>query len=288
MNNLTPLEPLFETEGESALSLPPDLATLYGRFHLPAHPGRPYIIGNFVTTLDGVVTLNEPGHTGGGDISGWNRHDQLVMGLLRAFADSVIVGTGTLRAAPHHRWTAQYIYPPQADAYQQLRTSLSKEAPPLNVIVTAKGEVNPNLPVFQSGEVPVLLVTTMHGESRIRAKGLPSAVQIVSMKDTDSLSAQEIVQAVCKVRPCQIILIEGGPQLMGHFLAEQLLDELFLTLAPQIAGRDGGTERPGLVSGQLFAPSHPLWGTLVSVKRGGSHLFLRYRFERNLRSKGQS
>ncbi|WP_201360899.1 hypothetical protein [Dictyobacter formicarum] len=61
-------------------------------------------------------------------------------------------------------------------------------------------------------------------------------------------------------------------------MTEQLLDELFLTLAPQIAGRDSATARPGLVEGHLFAPEHPLWGTLVSVKRGGSHLFLRYAF----------
>src|SRR5579859_4737298 len=163
MNHLTPLETLFEADGESALALPPDLATLYGRFHLPARPSRPYVIGNFVTTLDGVVTLNEPGHESGGDISGWNRHDQLVMGLLRAVADAVIVGAGTLRASPRHCWMAQYIYPPQANAYQQLRTSLGKAVPPLNVIVTARGEIDLNLPVFQSGEVPVLLVTTMQG-----------------------------------------------------------------------------------------------------------------------------
>lgn len=280
MNDLTPLEPLFEAEGRSALPLPPDLATLYGHFHLPVHPaGRPYIIGNFVTTLDGVVTLNEPGHTGGGDISGWSKQDQLVMGLLRAVADSVIVGAGTLRAAPRHRWTAQYIYPPQADAYQKLRTSLGKTTPPLNVIVTARGKVDLGLPVFQSGEVPVLLVTTVYGESHIRTKPLPSAVQVVGMNHADSVSAQEIVQAVCEARQCQIILVEGGPQLLGNFLAEQLLDELFLTLAPQIAGRDEETLRPGLVSGQRFAPLHPLWGTLVSVKRGGSHLFLRYTFK---------
>ena len=66
--------------------------------------------------------------------------------------------------------------------------------------------------------------------------------------------------------------------LMGDFFAEQALDELFLTLAPQIAGRDGQAERPGLVMGKQFAPEHPLWGTLVSVKRAGSHLFLRYAF----------
>jgi len=57
-----------------------------------------------------------------------------------------------------------------------------------------------------------------------------------------------------------------------------LLDELFLTLSPQIAGRDTTIERPGLVTGTLFAPERPLWGILVSVKRGRSHLFLRYAF----------
>ena len=65
---------------------------------------------------------------------------------------------------------------------------------------------------------------------------------------------------------------------MGDFFAEQCLDELFLTLAPQIAGRDVHSERPGLVMGKRFAPEHPLWGTLMSVKRGASHLFLRYAF----------
>ena len=279
MNALVPLESLYEAERGSDLPLPSELATLYGRLQFPSHPGRPYIIGNFVTTLDGVVTLNAPGQSGGGPISGFNQHDHLVMGLLRAMADAVIVGAGTLRAVPHHRWTAAYIYPAFAEAYQQLRTSLGKPEPPLNVIVTARGEVNLTLPVFQSGDVPVLIVTTTQGEERIRAQSIPPAVQIVGVQHTGSLGAQAIVQAVCAARQCNDILVEGGPQLLGNFFAEKLLDELFLTLAPQIAGRDTSTERPGLVTGQRFAPERPLWGTLVSVKRGGNHLFLRYAFE---------
>jgi riboflavin biosynthesis pyrimidine reductase len=278
MNNLVPLESLFEMEGGSALPLPSDLATLYGRLHLPAHPGRPFVPGNFVTTLDGVVALNEPGHAGGGDISGFNWQDQLVMGLLRAIADAVVVGAGTLRSVPQHQWTAQYIYPPQAPAYQQLRTSLGKPGPPLNVIVTARGEVDLHLPVFQSGEVPVLLVTTTHGAERIGAERLPPSVQVSALQSAGPLSARAILQAVSRVRQSDVILVEGGPQLMGDFFAEQVLDELFLTLAPQIAGRDGQVERPGLVTGKRFAPEHPLWGTLTGVKRGGSHLFLRYAF----------
>src|SRR5258706_3408045 len=278
MSRLPPGGPLFEGDRAVARPPPPDLLALFGRLKFPRHPGPPYIIGNFVTTLDGVVTLNEPGHAGGGDISGYNRHDQMVMGLLRAMADAVIVGAGTLRSVPQHRWTAQYIYPPLADAYQQLRTSLGKPAPPLNVIVTAHGEVSLDLPVFQSGEVPVLLVTTAQGAERIRTQHLPLSTQLSSVKSAGSLSARAILEAVNRVRQCEVILVEGGPQLMGDFFAEQSLDELFLTLAPQIAGRDGTVERPGLVTGQRFAPEHPLWGTLVSVKRGGSHLFLRYAF----------
>jgi hypothetical protein len=65
---------------------------------------------------------------------------------------------------------------------------------------------------------------------------------------------------------------------MGDFFAEQRLDDLFLTLAPQVAGRAASVERPGLVAGKLFAPEQPRWGTLVSIRRGESFLFLRYAF----------
>jgi riboflavin biosynthesis pyrimidine reductase len=279
MNSLTPLESLFDMVRGAALPLPPDLAHLYGRLAFPLYPGRAYVIGNFVTTLDGVVALNETGHAGGGDISGFNQHDRMVMGLLRAVADAVIVGAGTLRSVPRHRWTAQYIYPPLAGVYQQLRTSLDKPTPPLNVIVTTHGAVDLDLPVFQSGEVPVLLVTNTQGEERIRAQNLPSSVQLSTVQSAAPLSAQAILQEVNHIRQCELILVEGGPHLMGDFFAGQALDELFLTLAPQIAGRDGEAQRPGLVMGKRFTPENPLWGTLVSVKRGESHLFLRYSFE---------
>jgi riboflavin biosynthesis pyrimidine reductase len=105
-------------------------------------------------------------------------------------------------------------------------------------------------------------------------------VQVAAVQRAGLLSAQAILEAVSALRQAEIILLEGGPQLMGDFFAEQSLDELFLTLAPQVAGRDESIERPGLVAGKQFAPEHPVWGALVDVKRGGSHLFLRYAFER--------
>jgi riboflavin biosynthesis pyrimidine reductase len=145
--------------------------------------------------------------------------------------------------------------------------------------VTTHGAIDLDLPVFQLGEVPVLLVTNTQGEERIRAQNLQPFVQLSAIQSDGSLSAQAILQQVNHFRQCEVILVEGGPQLMGDFFAEQALDELFLTLAPQIAGRDREFDRPGLVVGKRFAPENPLWGTLVSVKRGESHLFLRYAFE---------
>jgi riboflavin biosynthesis pyrimidine reductase len=277
--NVTPLETLYETTGGVDVSLPSVLNAFYGRLNLPKQKGRPYVISNFVTTLDGVVSLNAPGHSAGADISGFNEQDRIVMGLLRAVADTVIVGAGTLRSVPDHLWTAEYIYPDLAYIYKEVRTATGKSGPPLNVIVTASGKIDLRLRVFASGEVPVLIVTTTEAAERIHEQQLPSSVQIVAVQDDGPLSARAILDAVNRVRPAEVILLEGGPKLMGNFFAERCLHELFLTVAPQIAGRDVSVIRPGLVAGKMFAPEQPLWGTLAGVKRGGSHLFLRYTFD---------
>jgi riboflavin biosynthesis pyrimidine reductase len=170
-------------------------------------------------------------------------------------------------------------YPPLTEAYQQLRAALGKSEPPLNVIITASGAIDMSLRVFQSGQVPVLVVTTLEGAQRIREHALPQLVQIEAVQQAGAISARRILEAANVVRQSDLILLEGGPQLIGDFFAEGCLDELFLTLAPQVAGRDNTNERPGLVEGHHFAPEHPVWGTLMGVKRGGSHLFLRYAFE---------
>ena len=277
MSPLEPLATLYEATPRATIALPPPLAALYGPLSLQVPSDRPLVLGNFVTTLDGVVALNAPGAEGGGAISGFNAHDHLVMGVLRALADAVIVGAGTLRSVPTHLWTAEHIAPAFAESYQALRASLGKPEAPLNVIVTARGELDLALPVFQSGKVPALIVTTAAGAARLRQGPVPPLVEVAVGADA-SLGARAILQAVHVARPSRVILVEGGPRLMGDFFLEHTLDELFLTLAPQVAGRDGDGERPGLVAGQRFAPEHPVWGTLIGIKRGGSHLFLRYAF----------
>jgi riboflavin biosynthesis pyrimidine reductase len=72
------------------------------------------------------------------------------------------------------------------------------------------------------------------------------------------------------------LLLEGGPTLFGQVLAAEVVDELFLTLSPQIAGRSSDTIRPALVQGTAFMPNRAPWLQLLSVKQRAEHLYLRY------------
>lgn len=282
MSSLEPLEVMFEGSRGRRLPLPRALSRVYGPLRLPRPSRRPYVLGNFATTLDGVVSLNRPGASGGGDITGFEPRDRLVMGLLRAAADGVIVGAGTLRADRHHLWTAQHIYPTMAHEFGEFRRRLGKPLVPVNVIVTAKGELDLELPVFSSGKVPVIIVTSARGARRLASADLLPTVRVVAAGKSGPLKAGAVLKAVQSTGHHDLLLVEGGPHLMGDFLAEGLLDELFLTLAPQIAGRKDPVSRPGLVAGRTFAPDHPLWGSLVGVRRGASFLYLRFELRRGL------
>ncbi len=278
-STLVPLKALFETKRGTVLPLPPRLARLYGCLRMPLPRSHPHVFSNFVTTLDGVVSLNTKGHASGGDISGSSAQDRMVMGLLRAIADVVIIGSGTLGADHRHVWTAAAIFPDLADEYRRLSKALGKSEAPLNVIVSGSGDIDLRLPVFTSGKVPALIVTTAAGAKRLRQQSAPNSVEIRAIRGKASaIPASAILAEVCRVSPGKLILVEGGPRLLGEFYAERLLDEQFLTLAPQIAGRDAGDRRLSLVMGKAFAPRDALWGNVIDVRRGGSHLFLRYSF----------
>ena len=275
---LAPLETLYEAGRGKALPLPPRLARLYGRLRMPLVRARPHVISNFVTTLDGVVSLNEKGHASGGDISGFSAQDRMVMGLLRAIADVVIVGSGTLGVDRRHVWTAERIYPGLAGEYRRLRAALGKRERPLMVVVSGSGRLDLRLPVFASGEMRSLIVTSTAGARRLRKLRAPAAVEIRAVRGGGAIRARSILEQVRRASAGKLILVEGGPRLLGDFYAERLLDEQFLTLAPQIAGRDAGDQRLSLVMGRTFAPQHPLWGRLVDLRRGNNQLFLRYSF----------
>ncbi len=201
------------------------------------------------------------------------------MGLLRAVADVVIVGSGTLAADSQQIWTPEAICPELAPEYAHLRKALRKSGPPVNVIASGSGSLNLRLPVFSSGKVPVMIVTTTAGAKRLAKQRIPDGVEIRAVRSgRGEIAAGTICSEVCKFRGVGRVLVEGGPRLLADFFKQQLVSEQFLTLAPQIAGRVEGDGRPGMVMGKVFAPRNPLWGKLIDVRQGASHLFLRYSF----------
>jgi riboflavin biosynthesis pyrimidine reductase len=276
---LTPLQTLLASARGRVVPLPPTLARLYGKFRIPPPRSTPLVYSNFVSTLDGVVSLQTKGHSAGGDISGFSAQDRMVMGLLRAIADVVIVGSGTLDADPRTVWTPAAICPSLAGDYEKLRNAMGKQAPALNVVVSASGNIDLRSPVFTSGRVPSLIVTTPAGALRLRKRGPSDSVEIrTAGRSGTGIAPNAILEAVTRLSSGNRILVEGGPRLLGSFYQEHLLDEQFLTLAPQIAGRETDDGRLSLVMDRIFAPRDPRWGALIDVRRGGSHLFLRYSF----------
>jgi len=256
------------------------LAQLYGTFRISTPRSGFYVFSNFVSTLDGVVSLQVKGHSGGGDISGFSGQDRMVMGLLRAAADVVIVGSGTLDADPQHVWTPEGICPELAQEYRELKRDLGNPRPSLNVVVSGRGPVNLRLPVFASGRVAAVILTTTQGAKRLLKQKVPDSVQIHAIRRrAGEIPAAAILEAVDRVSGgAGRILVEGGPRLLGTFYKERLMDEQFLSLAPQLSGREFGDARMSLVMGKHFAPRDPLRGKLIDVRRGSTLLFLRYYF----------
>lgn len=247
------------------LPLPAVIAELYGG---PLELAEETVYSNFVSSVDGVVALDIPGLSSGASISGRNPADRFVMGLLRACASCVLVGASTVRDEPGILWDAGFVARDWREEWSRLRQSLGLPPNVVTAIVSASGRLDLGQPVFQRD---ALIYTTRAGAHCLpgEARGIEVAVL-----EGDRLDMREVL-ADLRRRGYRRILTEGGPALMGSLLEHRLLDTIFLTLSPLLAGRAART-RAGMVHGLELLPEHPIWGRLKSLKVSGSHLFLRY------------
>jgi riboflavin biosynthesis pyrimidine reductase len=225
-----PLELLYEPAGLPSFALPDELARLY-----PGSLGLAdaCVYANFVETIDGVVALPDVPRSNR-VIADASEADHFVMALLRACADTVLIGSRTLLASPKNRWTAEAAYPAAAEALAELRSRLGLRPEPDVVVVTRSRELESE---------------TLGDRLLVRS---------------DAADAIEELRG-------RRILCEGGPTLFGGLLAAGLVDELFLTVSPLVAGRG-----LSLVEGVELLPDTRVAGTLTGVRRDGAHLFLRY------------
>jgi riboflavin biosynthesis pyrimidine reductase len=263
---IDPLTVLAESEDLPQWDVPGQLATLYGG---AIGLDEPCVVANFVESLDGVVAVPRlpRSHAVLGDES---EADRFVLALVRACSDAVVVGSGTLLSSPKGTWRIDRAYPPAAEALAELRAARGRPAQPLVVVVTTGASLDPAHPVLESG---ALLLTTERAADGLRA-AVPEATEVVAVTDADTVDLAAAI-GVLRERGCSVVLSEAGPSMFGSLVASGLVDELFLTVSPLLAGR-AAAARLGLVEGVELAPQARVAGRLRSVRTQGSHLFLRY------------
>jgi riboflavin biosynthesis pyrimidine reductase len=269
---MEPLELLYEREGLPAAELPAQLQELYGG---ALGFDEPRLYANFVSTIDGVVAIPSVPRSNT-LIAAGSEGDRFVMGLLRAFADVVLIGAGTLASSPKGTWLPDRVYPPAAAAFAELRARLGRAEKPAIAILTGHGSISPDHAVLASG---ALVLTSEAGAVRLTDELPPESTAVVLGEET-TIDPRRVVDVLLE-HGHRLILCEAGPHTFGGLVATGVVDELFLTISPFLAGDRGHMSRYGLAEAADLMPpgvrAHPL-----SVRRHEEHLFLRYELEGGL------
>lgn len=269
---------LFEEpiqSSDSVIGLPDSIRNIYGgNWLIPSN--RQYRYSNFVISHDGKTSFSVLHHEGGGDISGFNRHDQWVMALTRARADAVTVGANTLRSEPNHIWSSTFIFPQESEAFNQLRLNEGRRPFPYQVLVTRSGELNADAAVFADPLLDVIVATTTNGAKKVKAMGLPKVtILVLGESDVDLHLLHERLQKDFGVMS---VLCEGGPKFYAALIQARQIEEEFLTISPVVVGASSTEYRPGLIDGFAFEPGNKFGVNLQSMRRAGNMLFLRSRY----------
>jgi riboflavin-specific deaminase-like protein len=215
---------------------------------------RPYVIVNMVSSVDGRAALE-------GKASGiGSATDRRTMRTLRSGADAVMIGAGTLRAEKLSLGLDE------ADGALQ----------PLAVIVTHTGDIPLEEHLIVKGGQEVLILLSDAAPRRVveRLRNLAPVMRAPA----DSTGAVDLGRALLALRAergVESVVVEGGPGLNHALISRQLVDELFVTVAPQLLG-GGADQTLTLLQGpELQASDRPILD-LVSVHLAGDELFLRY------------
>lgn len=218
-------------------------------------PGRPHVALGMVMAADGSIAVGGSTRRLGGPA------DRLAFRRLRERADVILVGAGTARAEDYG--------PPRVDAEgRDRRRRRGQAARPRLAVVTRSGDLDPGGRLFASEEGERPLVVTCE-DAEVAHLARVAEVLAVGSRRVD-LSG---VLGRLRRRGVGWLLCEGGPQLNGALAAADLVDELFVTIDPVLAG-----EAAGLLRGPLEDAPRPL--ELAELHRRGDELLLRYRVSR--------
>ena len=231
-----------------------DAADYYGADDRPVPDGRPWVYANMVSTTDGAGTFN--GLTA--PIS--SPTDKAIFSLLRALADVILVGAGTMR-------TETYGPARTPQRYQDERVARGQRPLPAIAVVTGSLQLDWGSPFFVEAKARPLVITMAASDAGARARAAEVADVVVAGDDAVDLGG-----ALAELRRMghALVLTEGGPTLLGELVRGGLLDELCLTISPLIAAGDG----PRIVDAPALPDPERL--RLAHVLEEDGELFLRY------------
>jgi riboflavin biosynthesis pyrimidine reductase len=248
-------------------------------------PGRPRVLLNMVGAVDGRATLQGRSAPLSGPA------DRELFHALRAPVDAVLVGAGTVRAERYGR-----LIPDEAHRALRVRRGLAEE--PLACIVSSSLALAGDIPLLAEPAARVALLTP--SSASLQTRGAELAYVRTRHEDTTPdrrggaapgrregatrdrrEGALDLHGALVELRErfdVRTVLCEGGPHLAGDLFAAGLVDELFLSLSPKLAGAPAAglaeAERPSIVAGVALEP--PLELELLEALCSESQLFLRY------------
>jgi riboflavin-specific deaminase-like protein len=212
---------------------------------------RPYLVLNMVSSLDGKATID------------WRTKglstelDRRLFHRLRTQADAVMVGAGTVRAERYGRMA-------KSDELRAVREAEGLAADPLAVIVSSRLDLPADLPMLGEPAQRVLIATGSDAS-------LPEVqAEVLYERVGDDLPL--LASRLREQHGIRSVVCEGGPTLNSHLLAAGLVDELWLTLNPKLAG---GAAALTIVAGRELVEPAEL--EPISVAEGEGDLFTRWR-----------
>lgn len=223
---------------------------------------NPYIYTNFVSTVDGKVQV----------VPNWKSYwpigsntDHKVLTELRAFSDILIHGSQTAKSF-------KFVSSIQTSNLEAIRKSRGVSIH-LPYIITSN---HPDQDLLDNLNNPKSKKAYLFTNQKARLpKNTEKIVSLVRFNE-DKVKLKNILSFLGKHFGAKRILVEGGPSLVGSFLDEGLINEIFLTITPKIFGNEKG-KTLSLVEGKLFPAEKIKNLKLISVKQVDNELFLRYK-----------
>ena len=212
---------------------------------------RPYVVLNMVSTLDGKAVVEGTTRSLGGDA------DHELFHGLRTQADAILAGAGTVRMERYGRVV-------RSDELTARRVEAGLDPNPPLVVVSGRLDLPPDLPLLQDPEARVIIAT-----------GAEHELEGVKAQVTYERTGDDLPLLMARLREehgIRSVLSEGGPTLNSFMLAAGLVDELFLSLSPQLVG---GAHALTIVAGRELP--NPASAELISLLESEGELFSRWK-----------